>query len=166
MGRVAELMSYTGNVTWLLQLKEIERHFRRYDVDNTGTLDASEVKRLLQDLNDVKCAACTKKMRDAHHDLTAIKDDCPVCARIATVSNKEVEWVISSADTDGSGTLDHLELLAAASWWYLHVTRGEINAVTGCHALIPWASATVVGTSNLICHTLFLMCFYMCTSHL
>ena len=96
-------------------------------------------------LNDVKCKECTPRAGENASPLEV--GGCPKCEKIAkrTVSNREVEWVIEHADTDNSGTLDHLELLAATSWWYLHVERAEVEAVRGIKSVLPWLFATAIG---------------------
>eukprot|EP01005_Ploeotia_sp_CARIB1_P001501 NODE_425_length_852_cov_392.177931_g416_i0.p1 GENE.NODE_425_length_852_cov_392.177931_g416_i0~~NODE_425_length_852_cov_392.177931_g416_i0.p1 ORF type:complete len:193 (-),score=41.41 NODE_425_length_852_cov_392.177931_g416_i0:219-797(-) len=73
---------------------EIESIFKKYDTDNTGKLEAPELKKVLTDLND---------------------GDAP--------DDREVDWVLRMADrADGmaNGAVDKTELQAAISLWYAH----------------------------------------------
>ena len=93
----------------------IEAHFADYDTDNTDSLDASQVRHMLTDLND------------GH-----------------LVSLGEVDWVIESAD-DGDGKLTRDEARSAIALWYMNVGLSDLTPNQGAKTLIPWIYAFVLG---------------------
>ena len=88
----------------------IEAHFADYDTDNTDSLDASQVRHMLTDLND------------GH-----------------LVSLGEVDWVIESAD-DGDGKLTRDEARSAIALWYMRSISAQNSSGIMSAALEPLGS--------------------------
>lgn len=77
-------------------LPDMEALMNKYDADHSGKLDATELKKLLTDLNDG----------------IAVDDD-------------EVSWVLKNADLLGDGKIGRLELEKAIAVWFHHFEHSE-----------------------------------------
>jgi len=100
---------------------EINRHFDRFDTNKSGVLERSQVKNLLQELNEG-----------------------------IPVSWQETDWAIEAADVDGSDSLSHTELHAAIAWWYINVDKAHIDPTTGLRATTPWIYSFVVALMAVV----------------
>lgn len=81
----------------------IEAKLKYYDKDNSNSLDASELKQLMRDLNDG-----------------------------IPPGDNEVEAILKQCDADGSGKIDAAELRKVIVIWFASVEGAKHNEGCGC----------------------------------